>query len=168
MKNIKVSRLGFSPTYADPDTLNPENAEGKTFPAVVLVHGGGGRAFKQWAELWAQRGYAAIAMDLAGAGAEGKKLPDGGPDQTSQMRFRVIDQPIEDQWPYHAVANVILAHSLIRSFPKVDASRTAVTGISWGGYLTCIVAGLDNRFQCCRTGIWLWFSVGKQRLAERI
>src|SRR5690606_16319239 len=25
--------------------------------------------------------------------------------------------------------------------------RTAVTGISWGGYLTCIVAGLDPRFK---------------------
>ena len=25
--------------------------------------------------------------------------------------------------------------------------RTAVTGISWGGYLTCIVAGLDQRFK---------------------
>jgi PhoPQ-activated pathogenicity-related protein len=36
---------------------------------------------------------------------------------------------------------------LIRSFPEVDESRTAVTGISWGGYLTCIVAGVDNRFR---------------------
>jgi cephalosporin-C deacetylase-like acetyl esterase len=45
------------------------------------------------------------------------------------------------------VANVILAHSLIRSFDEVDAGRTAVTGTSWGGYLTCIVAGLDNRFK---------------------
>jgi dipeptidyl aminopeptidase/acylaminoacyl peptidase len=25
--------------------------------------------------------------------------------------------------------------------------RTAITGISWGGYLTCIVAGLDDRFE---------------------
>lgn len=25
--------------------------------------------------------------------------------------------------------------------------RTGVTGISWGGYLTCIVAGVDSRFQ---------------------
>ncbi len=29
----------------------------------------------------------------------------------------------------------------------MDSSRTAVTGISWGGYLTCIVSGLDNRFK---------------------
>ncbi len=39
------------------------------------------------------------------------------------------------------------AHSLLRSMKEVDADRTAVTGISWGGYTTCLVASLDNRFQ---------------------
>ncbi|MCJ7806160.1 MAG: alpha/beta fold hydrolase [Clostridia bacterium] len=133
--------------YASPATLETTSAEDKTFPAVVLVHGGGGTAFKEWAELWARRGYAAIAMDLAGCGPERKRLADGGPGQSDEEKFGVIDQPSQDQWTYHAVANVILAHSLIRSFKEVDASRTAVTGISWGGYLTCIVAGLDNRFK---------------------
>jgi len=134
-------------TYASPATLDPGASANETFPAVVLVHGGGGTAFKEWAELWAQRGYAAIAMDLAGCGPERKRLPDGGPNQSDDEKFGAIDQAPEDQWTYHSVANVILAHSLIRSFAEVDARRTAVTGISWGGYLTCIVAGLDNRFQ---------------------
>ena len=62
-------------------------------------------------------------------------------------KFDTIGEPVQNQWTYHAVANVILAHSLIRSFEEVDSGRTAVTGISWGGYLTCIVAGLDNRFK---------------------
>ena len=35
-------------------------------PGMVLVHGGGGTAFKEWVQLWNRRGYAAIAMDLAG------------------------------------------------------------------------------------------------------
>jgi hypothetical protein len=61
--------------------------------------------------------------------------------------FDQIDWPREDQWTYHAVADVILAHSLIRSLPEVDAERTGVTGISWGGYLTCIAAGVDPRFR---------------------
>jgi dienelactone hydrolase len=64
------------------------------------------------------------------------------------MKFGTIDLPVTEQWTYHAVANVILSHSLLRSFPEVDSSRTALTGISWGGYLTCIVSGLDNRFDC--------------------
>ena len=142
--------------YATPAALDGEAPE-KRFPAVVLVHGGGGTAFREWAELWAKRGYAAIAMDLAGhRPMEGKdphnrtnrtRLPDGGPNQTDAEKFFSIAQPPSEQWPYHAVASVLKAHSLILSFPEVDPDRTAVTGISWGGYLTSIVAGVDSRFK---------------------
>ena len=118
----------------------------KPVPGMVLVHGGGGKAFREWAELWAKRGYAAIAMDLAGKGPDGKRLPDGGPDQTHVQKFDDIVGGLKSAWTYHAVANVIRAHSLLRSLPDVDADRTGITGISWGGYLTCIVAGLDDRF----------------------
>ena len=133
--------------YASPATLEAKSAPEETYPAVVLVHGGGGTAFKQWAELWAKRGYAAIAMDLAGHGPDGNRLADGGPGQVDNVNFGAIEQPSQVQGTSHAGANVILAHSLLRSFNEVDADRTAVTGISWGGYLTCIVAGLDNRFK---------------------
>lgn len=143
--------------YATPGTLQSNAAADKDLPAVVLVHGGGGTAFREWAELWASRGYAAIAMDLAGyrpiegANAHARenrvRLDQPGPDQGDDEKFGSIDKPVGEQWPYHAVANVIRAHSLVRSFPEVDRSRTAVTGISWGGYLTCIVAGVDSRFR---------------------
>jgi poly(3-hydroxybutyrate) depolymerase len=133
--------------YASPATVSGKAAGDKKFPAIVLVHGGGGTAFPQWAKLWAERGYAAIAMDLAGCGPNRVRLPDGGPGQGHDMKFETIGKAVTEQWTYHAVANVIRAHSLIRSLPEVDSSRTAVTGISWGGYLTCIVSGLDNRFQ---------------------
>ena len=131
--------------YASPKTLG-KGGDDKV-PGIVLVHGGGGAAFKNWAELWAKRGYAAIAMDLAGKGEGRKPLPDGGPDQGHVFKFGTIDEPVENQWSYHAVANVVRAHSLLRSFPDVDAGRIALTGISWGGYLTCIVAGVDDRFK---------------------
>lgn len=143
--------------YATPGTLAGDPSKDKNLPAVVLIHGGGGTAFRQWVELWAKRGYAAIAMDLGGARPnEGQnphdrknrtRLPNGGPNQDDAAKFHSIDSPKAEHWPYHAVANAILAHSLVRSFPEVDADRTAVTGISWGGYLTCIVASLDNRFK---------------------
>ncbi len=50
-------------------------------------------------------------------------------------------------WTYHAVAAVLRGHSLVRSLPDVDPKRVGVTGISWGGYLTCIAAGIDGRFK---------------------
>ena len=133
--------------YATPDTIEGNSPSGKRYPAVVLVHGGGGAAFSEWVKLWAKRGYAAIAMDLAGCGPNRVRMPDGGPGQGHDMKFETIGLPKTRQWTYHAVANVIRAHSLIQSFAEVDSKRTAVTGISWGGYLTCIVAGLDDRFQ---------------------
>lgn len=143
--------------YASPGTLKGDVSLDKNLPAVVLLHGGGGTAFREWAELWAKRGYAAIAMDLAGhRPVEGEnphqvknrtRLADGGPNQGDDEKFGSVDKPPEEQWSYHAVANALLAHSLIRSFAGVNSERTAVTGISWGGYLTCIVAGVDNRFK---------------------
>ncbi len=128
----------------------PKNATGKKLPAMVLVHGGGGTAFAHWVRMWNERGYVAIAMDTCGctAGGEHANRPRhdlGGPAGWGD--FDHIDWPIEDQWPFHAVADVILAHTLIRSFPEVDCDRIGVTGISWGGYLTCITAGVDHRFQ---------------------
>ena len=126
------------------------------WPGIVLVHGGGGTAFAEWVTLWAKRGYAAIAMDLAGsrpdpAGTKKNavvRMPDGGPGQEHKNKFDTIATPeTGDDWPYHAVANSVRAHSLLRSFPDVDPSRTAITGISWGGYTTCLVASLDNRFR---------------------
>ncbi|MCE9544942.1 MAG: alpha/beta fold hydrolase [Planctomycetia bacterium] len=137
--------------YASPATIAPKDAPapaaGTKYPGVVLVHGGGGHAFAEWAQLWAKRGYAAIAMDLVGCGLKGKRLDDGGPNNADDTTFNNVNQPSGDQWPYQAVADVVLAHSLLRSFPEVDADKTAVTGISWGGYLTCIVAGVDPRFK---------------------
>jgi dienelactone hydrolase len=117
------------------------------FPAVVLVHGGGGKAFYDWADHWARRGYVSISMDTAGVGPNGR-LSDGGPDQSDEVKFRNFTRAeIQDMWTYHAVADAIRAHSLLLSLPEVDRKRTALTGISWGGYLTCIIAGIDHRFK---------------------
>ncbi|MFA6564280.1 MAG: prolyl oligopeptidase family serine peptidase [Verrucomicrobiia bacterium] len=128
----------------------PEHKRGEKVPGMVLVHGGGGTAFANWVKRWNDRGYAAIAMDTCGAvprGSYGKwqRHDAGGPPGWGG--FNQIDEPIENQWTYHAVADVVLAHSLLRSLPNVDASRIGLTGISWGGYLTCIIAGVDSRFR---------------------
>jgi len=135
--------------YAAPAGASAE----KKVPAMVLIHGGGGTAFDGWVRLWTSRGYAAISMDLCGClpirnepGKQGwKRHADGGPPGWGG--FDQIDQPATDQWTYHAVADALLAHSLLRARPEIDASRIGVTGISWGGYLTSIVAGVDPRFR---------------------
>ena len=117
------------------------------FPAMVLVHGGGGKAFSKWAEHWAQRGYVALAMDTAGCGPNGP-LPDGGPAQDDVSKFHdFTDADARDMWSYHAVAAAVRGHSLLASLPEVNRARIGISGISWGGYLTCIVAGIDDRLK---------------------
>ena len=153
--------------YASPVTLG-EAKPGTKFPGVVLIHGGGGTAFAEWTWLWAKRGYAAIAMDLGGTQPPVPKydpktgvpvpyqasdpkaftrLPNGGPPQEQPQKYGSSGGPVTDDWVFHAVASVIRAHSLLRSFPEVDAGHTALTGISWGGFTTCLVASIDDRFQ---------------------
>lgn len=127
--------------YARPEGDGP-------FPAMVLLHGGGGKAFPEWAKLWAARGYVALAIDLAGHGPDGKRLSEGGPNQDDKSKFRDFDDAtLRDMWTYHAVANAMLGHSLLAAQKDVDPKRIGVTGISWGGYLTCIVAGVDERLR---------------------
>jgi dienelactone hydrolase len=130
----------------------PKLEAGHKAPGIVLVHGGGGTAFEAWVRLWTERGYAAIAIDACGAiplhvadPKQWQRHDAGGPPGWGG--WDQIDQPREDQWTYHAVADAILAHSLLRSLPEVDPERTGVTGISWGGYLTCILAGVDSRYK---------------------
>ena len=126
------------------------------WPAVVCAHGGGGTAYPEWVRFWNKRGYAAIAMDLEGHlpggtshQVEGNFPTDQGHDHAGPARkdyFGDRDLPAAEQWFYHAVADVIRANSLLRSFPEIDANKIGLTGISWGGTIVSAVAGLDPRF----------------------
>ena len=123
-------------------------------PAVVLVHGGGGTAFKKWVQECNTRGFAAISIAVEGQidrkNTNGKKSQHwerhewAGPARSGI--YHDSAQALEDQWMYHAVADTILANSLIRSIDGVDADRVGIMGISWGGVITSTVIGIDDRF----------------------
>ncbi|QDV41146.1 Alpha/beta hydrolase family protein [Stieleria neptunia] len=136
--------------YSAPEGTAPEGG----WPAVVCIHGGGGTAFDDWVKRWNEHGYAAISMDLEGhfpvSQTKGSRRPRLSTDNPGPSRVGVFGdhaKPIEQQWYYHAVAQVVIVHSLIRSFPEVNAEKIGVTGISWGGTLTSTVMGVDNRFK---------------------
>lgn len=131
----------------------PANARGPV-PGVVLVHGGGGTAFRDWVKAWVDRGYAAIAMDLTGCvpvKPEGVTMDKAqhayAPKKFTHGGFADIDEPLNDQWFYHAVAAVTRGHSLLAAQKNVDPNRIGVTGSSWGGVLTILAMGVDPRFK---------------------
>lgn len=122
-------------------------------PGIVLVHGGGGTAFSSWVKTWADRGYAAIAMDTCGGFPKAAKSLGGmlrhkysGPPGWGEKIFSFANDPLKDQWAFHAVSTIIRSHSFLRSLPEVDKDKIGLTGISWGGYLTACTAGIDDRF----------------------
>ncbi len=152
----------------------PKVKKSQKVPGIILVHGGQGTAFHHWVTLWNSRGYAAIAMDTCG-GIPDKYDPKkqrwtrhrfSGPKGWGQ--FELADRPPEDQWIWHATASVILAHSLLRSFDAVDASKIGITGVSWGGILTCIVAGLDNRLAFAAPVYGCGFLKGDSRWNDKL
>ncbi len=133
----------------------PEVSPGQTCPGIVLIHGGGGTAFDEWVRRWNARGYAAIAMDLCGCVPAQPVVRDGVPHQRHEhggpggwdSSFHQTGEPIEDQWPYHAVAAAMAGHSLLASQTGVDPRRIGTTGISWGAYISCLLAGVDDRLR---------------------
>ncbi len=137
--------------YGFPEGASPE----RPVPGVVLVHGGGATALADWVELWNRRGYAAISMDVCGAmpgwspcaycSSNWPRHAHSGPHGWG--RVEAAEEEPREQWVYHGVAAAIKAHSLLRSFPEVDAGRIGISGISWGGFLTCLAASTDARFR---------------------
>ena len=119
------------------------------YPAIVLVHGGGGQVYEEWMLYWMRKGFVTIALDLFSNELDGdlQKVgnPDGGPKEGDGSNYDGVENP-EQSWAYHSVYNVIMAHNLLRARDDVDKAKIVITGVSWGGYITNIVAGVDNRF----------------------
>jgi dienelactone hydrolase len=132
----------------------PEEHSGKV-PGIVLVHGGGGTAFKEWVRQWNEHGFAAISIAVEGqtddpgapvppAGHVWQRHAWAGPARAGI--YQDSAEPLSEQWMYHAVADTVLANSLLRSLPEVNADKVGLMGISWGGVITSTVIGIDTRF----------------------
>ena len=122
-------------------------------PAVVLVHGGGGTAYKEWVKNWTDKGYAVLSYDYQGNMPLSNCTVDTqyyqeipGFTAPKNISFNDSEKPIADQWMYYATSAAILGNSLLRSYPQVDNSKIGMAGISWGSIITTITIGYDDRF----------------------
>jgi len=137
----------------------PGRASSRTpVPGIILQHGGLGTAYAPWVGMWMKRGFAAIAIDIFGGVPDNRDGAFGGNTRPISPRhefsgpghlnqFAEADDPPEEQWPYHAVAGIISAHSFLASLDGVDAGRIGITGISWGGFAAELAAGFDRRLK---------------------
>ncbi len=147
----------------------PEGASAENpVPAVVLVHGSqAGIPYAQWVKLWNDRGYAAISLSTSNffplnntAGDKeyngelenwsrdlyGPFLEDGYMTAPHNDGMNDSSKPYPMQWMYNALTAVIHANNLLRADERVDSEKIGITGISWGGVVTSLAIGYDNRF----------------------
>ncbi|MBQ9337137.1 MAG: alpha/beta fold hydrolase [Lentisphaeria bacterium] len=111
------------------------------FPGIVLIHGGGGTAYPQYTRFWVKHGYAVIALDWYNQ----RPTPPPKPKETTVPRTPLPGGKRQDH--VSNVANMVLAHSLLRSLKNVNPDKTAFVGLSWGSWYGAIVASVDPRFK---------------------
>ena len=122
--------LTFFLGYLDPDTLERDTPAG-TYAATF------------------HQGLQATGIEHAGQCPSRERngsLTDARGNDHRAGVYANSDKPIRDQWIYHAVADTVLANSLLRSLPEVDPDKVGVMGVSWGGIIVSTVMGIDTRF----------------------
>jgi cephalosporin-C deacetylase-like acetyl esterase len=118
------------------------------YPGILMYHGGGGTAegLVNTLKTYAALGYVTMALDEPGIAsiANSSSYSTGpwksvGPGEGPKLN---VAGGIQNSTLYDAIIGSIEAFNLLSSQPNVDAQKMAVTGTSWGGYLTTFTAGL--------------------------
>jgi dipeptidyl aminopeptidase/acylaminoacyl peptidase len=114
-------------------------------PLVLWVHGGPLASWNSWHWRWnpwllAERGYAVLLPDPALSTGYGQHFIQRG----------------WGNWGGAPYEDLIAATDAACRHPRVDASRTAVMGGSFGGYMANWIAGHTDRFDAIVTHASLW------------
>jgi dienelactone hydrolase len=114
----------------------------ETVPGVLHIHGGGQTANEAHVRRMIEEGYAALTFDWTGPTDDREKVTDFGMASTDKYR---IEPGPEYSHLYHATAIARRGLTLLAGQPEVDESRLGIYGISWGGFLSWLVNGTDER-----------------------
>ena len=140
-----------SATVADGSTVRgwlvlPEGASPQDkAPLLLWVHGGPVSSWNSWSWRWnpwlmAARGYAVLLPDPA--------LSTGyGQDFIARGHGTWGDKPFTD---------IMMITDVVTALPEIDASRTAMMGGSFGGYMANWIAGQTDRFSAIVSHAGLW------------
>jgi len=134
------SKAEFFCYFAKPDGAAPEGG----FPGVLLVHGGGGTAFPLSVDEWRKAGFAVLAPDWYNQ-MPAPGLTNSAPTEKDLKKIPLPGGSRNDQRAN--VANLVRAHSLLRTLPGVNPKRTVYVGLSWGSWYGAAVTAVDPRFK---------------------
>jgi dienelactone hydrolase len=125
--------------------------QGENLPGVLHLHGGGQTASLDWVRFWTRRGYVSVSHDFCGKHPQ--RTADKVTDWAAAPAYmamptvptsKVRPTPRYSAW-YHWILLGRRAITLLQQHALVDPERIGVFGISVGGTLTWMVAGVDPR-----------------------
>ena len=129
--------MAKEPFDIDGWVIEPINYDpSKKYPAILDIHGGPkclyGECYYHEMQLWAGMGYFVFFCNPRGGDGKGNAFAD------LRHNFGKIDY--EDLMDY--------TDYVLSLYPSIDTTRMAVTGGSYGGYMTNWIVGHTDRF-CC-------------------
>lgn len=109
--------------------------ENKTYPAILDIHGGPkcayGTVFYHEMQVWASQGYFVMYCNPRGSDGKGNVFAD--------LRGNMGTIDYEDIMDF--------VDEVLNQYPMIDKERLAVTGGSYGGYMTNWIIGHTTRFK---------------------
>ncbi len=123
--------------------VTPDEAGPGPHPAILLVHGANsfwGRNedwAMDWMDILARAGYCVLCIDNA---CHGERMTDS---------INIMDAGSFNhrEWMAQSVTDQRRGVDYLLTRPEVDASRIGLFGGSLGGWIGCLVGGLDDRFR---------------------
>lgn len=117
--------------------IKPVNFDpNKKYPGILDIHGGHkcayGAVFYHEMQLWANEGYFVFFTNPRGS--------DGGGNELAEIIGRYGEIDYADLMKF--------TDTVLERYPQLDERNLAVTGGSYGGYMTNWVIGHTDRFRC--------------------
>lgn len=117
--------------------LKPKDFDpSKTYPAILDIHGGPKAAYSEVffheMQYWASAGYFVFYCNPRGGDGRGNEFAD------LRQKFGTIDY--EDIMDFTDL--------VLKTYPMIDSKKVAVTGGSYGGFMTNWIIGQTDRFVC--------------------
>jgi len=148
-RTISMSRVKFDSPFQSPFPENnvvpgelylPQRTTGK-IPGVIVLDILQGNALlpRMMARWLAREGIAALYISMP---YYNERRPKGG----AHERMLSDDPRVSIQALRQTVMDIRRAKSLLASHPEIDPEKIGITGISLGGIMTALAAGVDGHF----------------------